>query len=63
MSAKEIVTLFSESGKKGAEISAKKAGESRMKGLTPEEKSALGKTAAAARWGKKKASKTANKKE
>jgi hypothetical protein len=41
-----------EMGKKGGKAGGKKGGKSRMAGMTPEQRSALAKKAAAARWQK-----------
>jgi hypothetical protein len=46
----EVLEFFRKSGAKGG----KKGGKTRMAGLTPDERSALARSAAEKRWGKRK---------
>jgi hypothetical protein len=52
---RDIVSrVMREMGKKGGKAGGEKGGKARMGSLTPEQRKALAKKAAAARWGKRK---------
>jgi hypothetical protein len=49
-----VSRVMREMGKKGGKAGGSKGGKARMESLTPEQRKALARKAAAARWGKKK---------